>query len=374
VSPLVRRSKPLRLMMTADAVGGVWHYAMDLASALVEHGVETVVAVVGPAPDEAQKRHAASIPALELVETGLPLDWVAGHPEAIRGAARALATLVATTRADIVQLHAAAFAVADFPVPVVAVHHSCLATWWRAVRGDAPMPADFSWRISATADGLHAADTLVAPSAAFAAATAQAYALASPPAVVRNGRSPASRRHSARPAPAAFTAGRLWDEGKNLATLDRAAAALPVPFYAAGPPRGPNGARVSLSHLRQLGSLGGADVRSWMAQRPVFASAALYEPFGLAVLEAAQAGCALVLSDIPTFRELWADAALLVPARDDQAFSDAIRGLLEDEDWRIALGRAARRRARCYGAAAAARGMLAVYGRLLDRPALEAAE
>jgi glycosyltransferase involved in cell wall biosynthesis len=111
-----------------------------------------------------------------------------------------------------------------------------------------------------------------------------------------------------------------------------------------------------------------------MSQRPVFVSAALYEPFGLAVLEAAQSGCPLVLSDIPTFRELWGEAALFVPARDDQAFSDAIRGLLEDEDGRIALGRAARRRARRFGVAAVARGMLAVYGRLLDRPVLEAAE
>jgi glycosyltransferase involved in cell wall biosynthesis len=361
-------------MMTADAVGGVWHYAMDLASALVEHQVETVVAVVGPGPDEAQRRHAASIPALTLVETGLPLDWVTDHPEALRSAARALADLAATARADIVQLHAAGFGGADFPAPVVAVHHSCLATWWRAVRGEAPMPSDFSWRTLATADGLHAADVLVAPSAAFAAATAQAYALASPPVVVRNGRSPTLGRPCARPAPAAFTAGRLWDEGKNLATLDRAAAALPVPFYAAGPITGPNGARIALSHLRPLGSLRGEDVRSWMARRPVFVSAALYEPFGLAVLEAAQAGCPLVLSDIPTFRELWGEAALFVPARDDQAFSDAVRRLLEDEDWRTALGRAARRRARRYGAAAMARGMLAVYGRLSDRPALEAAE
>ena len=49
-----------------------------------------------------------------------------------------------------------------------------------------------------------------------------------------------------------------------------------------------------------------------MARTAVFVSPALYEPFGLAVLEAAQAGCALVLSDIPTFRELWDGVALFV--------------------------------------------------------------
>ena len=55
--------------------------------------------------------------------------------------------------------------------------------------------------------------------------------------------------------------------------------------------------------------------RAGSARCPIFVSAARYEPFGLAVLEAAQAGCALVLSDIPTFRELWDGAALFVPRR-----------------------------------------------------------
>ncbi len=48
------------------------------------------------------------------------------------------------------------------------------------------------------------------------------------------------------------------------------------------------------------------------AAATVFASMARYEPFGLAVLEAAQAGMRLVLSDIPTFRELWDGAAIFV--------------------------------------------------------------
>ena len=42
---------------------------------------------------------------------------------------------------------------------------------------------------------------------------------------------------------------------------------------------------------------------------------ARYEPFGLAVLEAAQAGMRLVLSDIPSFRELWDGAATFVASR-----------------------------------------------------------
>ena len=44
------RPPPTRLLMTADAVGGVWTYALDLAAGLAPFGVETTLAVLGPAP------------------------------------------------------------------------------------------------------------------------------------------------------------------------------------------------------------------------------------------------------------------------------------------------------------------------------------
>ncbi len=113
---------------------------------------------------------------------------------------------------------------------------------------------------------------------------------------------------------AVLTAGRLWDEGKNVAALDRAAVHLPFNICAAGPVQGPNGAAIELTRLDWLGTLEPLALHEVMARTQVFASTALYEPFGLAVLEAAQAGCALVLSDIPTFRELWDGAALFVAA------------------------------------------------------------
>ena len=98
------------------------------------------------------------------------------------------------------------------------------------------------------------------------------------------------------------------------------------PFIAAGPLRGPATAQtVALQHLH-CARRSSTTRRSprWLAARPVFVSAALYEPFGLAVLEAAQAGCALVLSDIPTFRELWDGAALFVAADDAAGFAAAL--------------------------------------------------
>jgi glycosyltransferase involved in cell wall biosynthesis len=116
--------------------------------------------------------------------------------------------------------------------------------------------------------------------------------------------------------------------------------------------------------LQAIGELSATRLSGVLAARPIYVSAALYEPFGLSVLEAAQAGCALVLSDIPTHRELWGDAATFVPARDDASFAHAIQNLVDDPDQRRELGRRARVRARSYSPERMASGMADIYARL----------
>lgn len=359
----------MRVLMTADAVGGVWTYALDLARGLTGTGVRTSLAVLGPAPSSDQVRAAQAVPGLTLIETGLPLDWMASEPAEILEVGAALRGLARGVRADLVHLNSPAFAaIGGFQVPVIGACHSCLATWWSAVK-DGPMPPDFRWRTQALWQGLHACDALVAPTRAFAEATAAAYDL-SPPHVVWNGRDAAAAPAVPRE-PMVFTSGRLWDEGKNIGVLDAAAARLSVPLYAAGPLEGPNGAGVKLAHARALGRLSAAGVAEWLARAPVFASSALYEPFGLGVLEAAQAGCALVLSDIETFRELWDGAAIFVDPDDAPGFAGAVEGLLADEPRRAELERKARSRAQRYSVQAMTAGVHELYRRL--QPELVAA-
>lgn len=361
----VGQNERMRLLMTTDAVGGVWRYAIDLIAGLAETDVAIVLAILGPSPSPAQRREAAAIAGLTLIETGLPLDWTAVSPAETKRASERIAALAAEHAVDIVHLNAAALA-ADviFPAPVLVVHHSCVATWWAAVRGGA-MPDDFRWRSDLVARGLAKADAVVAPTASLAAMTADAYRL-NPPLVVHNGSPPRTlaRRLEAAAGDAAFTAGRLWDEAKNIATLDAAAARCEARILAAGPLVGPNGARIFCRHLTPLGELTADAVQSWLERQPIYVSPALYEPFGLAVLEAAQAGCALVLSDIPTFRELWQGAAVFVPPRDAGALATTIDDVRAQPQLRAELAEAARTRALNYPATSTVSKMLALYRRL----------
>ena len=358
------RSGVFKVLITADAVGGVWQYSTELAAGLSRLGISTVLAVMGPSPSEKQRAAAAAIPGLELVDTGLALDWLAEDGASLRRAAEAIRALAETHECDVVQLNTPALAAeAEFEIPVVAVQHSCVATWWEAVQGT-ELPADFAWRTELNRAGLHAADAVVTPTAAFGEMVRRRYGLAEAPRTVHNGRTPIEVAPGA-PHDFVFTAGRLWDEGKNLATLDAAAASIPVPVRAAGPLSGPNGTQVMFEHIHCLGSLDEEDLARWLAARPVFVSTALYEPFGLAVLEAASAGCPLILSDIPTFRELWHDVAVFIPPRDEAGFTRAIATLVGDDFERAVSGRAARERAARFTPDAMAAQMASIYRGLL---------
>jgi glycosyltransferase involved in cell wall biosynthesis len=352
----------LRLLLVTDAVGGVWIYSLELARALRPLGIETVLAVAGPSPTDEQRQAAADI---TLVDTGLPLEWLDTNADAIARAGEEVGRIASREGADIVQTSSAALlADGTFDCATVTVQHSCVATWWMAVKGTS-LPRSFEWRRDLVARGLSRADAVVAPTSAFGAATQCAYALDAQVIAVHNGRTPREFR-SVPQGDFVFAAGRLWDEGKDAKTLDRAAARIGAPFQVAGATHGPNGADISLDHLVTLGELSEASLASVFAARPIFASAALYEPFGLAVVEAAQAGCALVLSDIPTHRELWDGLATFVDPRSDEGFASAISDLLTHRDKRERLGHRARARAREYVPERMARSMSEIYARALQ--------
>ncbi len=356
--PAVDAALPGSVLVTADAVGGVWRYAVELSRGLALRGCQVVLAVLGPAPNAAQQAEVEEARGVELVTTGLPLDWLAEHPAELERVSRALRKLAA--RVDVVLLHAPALVGScAWPVPVAATAHSCVGTWWDAVRGG-PVAADYAWRASATRDGLRRADAVAAPSHAFAQALHRVHGAAGLT-VVYNGRDPV-RLPAAPRDRAVLTAGRLWDDAKNARMLDAVAARLSAPLRAAGPTEGPGGARVELRHTLVLGKLSERAMGEALARASVFASAALYEPFGLAVLEAAQAGLPLVLSDIPTFRELWEGAAVFVPCGDVDAWTAALEQMLRAP---AAWGNRARLRAARYDAASMVDGTTALLAQVI---------
>jgi glycosyltransferase involved in cell wall biosynthesis len=141
--------------------------------------------------------------------------------------------------------------------------------------------------------------------------------------------------------------------------LDAAAATTDWPVEVAGRAEG-----ATARHARLLGPLGRDDLRARMARAAVFAHPARYEPFGLVAAEAAAAGCALVLGDIPSLRELWDGAAVFVAPGDPAALTRALNRVARDGALRERLAAAACARGARYRAETMAEGYLRLYATL----------
>jgi glycosyltransferase involved in cell wall biosynthesis len=327
--------------------------------------VAVELAVLGPEPDARQIAAADAIAGLSINTTLLPLDWTARSEAELDRTVHELKRLARQSGADIVHLNGPALAGRSrWTVPLVTTIHSCVGTWWCAVQAG-PMPADFVWRTRRASDGMAVAGRVIAPSRSFADAVEVLYGAGFAVEPIHNGTA-ALNAPSVPKDHFVFTAGRLWDEGKNVALLDRAARRMSWPVYAAGPVEGPNGPRCAFDSLRMLGTLSRGELAVWYAAAPIFVSPSKYEPFGLTVLEAAQAGAALVLSDIATFRELWDGAALFVPADDSEALAEAIEALAGDPGRLNDLGRRACARGKAYTVENMVDGTLEVYASVLS--------
>jgi glycogen(starch) synthase len=360
-------SGPRRVLMTADAVGGVWEYALELGRGLGENGVAVVLAVMGPAPDEHQ-RAAADRAGVELVTGPFALEWMDDPWADVAAAGTWLLDLEQRHGCDLVHLNGYAHGGRPFVSPKLVVGHSCVLSWWEAVKGgEAPAPWDrYRWEVAA---GLGAADRIVAPTDWMLGQLRRHYGPLPGAEVIANGR---RERDYAPAEKEAFVlgAGRIWDQAKNLELLARVAPRLPWPVHIAGPATPDGGAFTEeMPNVRFLGKLAADRLGDAYARAPLYVSTARYEPFGLTVLEAALSGCALVLADLPTFRELWKDAALFVPPDDEEALAATLRSLIDEPGWLTALAGQARRRALRYGAERMVQRYLACYRRLIARRA-----
>lgn len=366
------RSAPgLRLLMTVDAVGGVWRYAMDLAEALRLSGIETVFAGFGPRPSDRQSREAEEIGRLVWCEA--PLDWMVEQEEELQPVPAILRDLVRQERVDLLHLNLPSQAVdLDLPVPVVVVSHSCVGSWFRAVRGQDVPPA-WRWQMDRNARGFAAADLVLSPSRSHAELLRRVYGPIARLEVVCNA-SPVPPSSGDRQ-DMVFAAGRWWDEGKNGAVLDAAAAETAWPVVMAGATLGPNGQHLALRHAQGRAEMSHGDVLDHMHRAAIFVSPSLYEPFGLAALEAARCGCALVLADIATYRELWEGAALFADPREPSVFAGAINRLAGDAGLRRHLAVRALEASKRFTVEAQSGALVDLYRRLLSStPVLGAAE
>jgi glycogen synthase len=355
---------PRRILMTADPIGGVWTYAMELALALAPYRVEIALATMGAALNHAQLDQVLALDNVEVFESSYKLEWMEDPWLDVARAGDWLLELESRFQPELVHLNGFAHGALPWRVPHIVAGHSCVLSWWRAVK-HADAPADWNTYRANVYAGLQGADFVIAPSHAMLNSLEEFYGPLPTIAVIPNGRRSGPALSGFKQS-IVFASGRLWDEAKNVSALAEVAPQLSWPVYVAGEAQQPDGVGVSYEHVRCLGVLDAVEMQRWFRQSSIYALPARYEPFGLSILEAALAGCALVLGDIPSLRENWNDAALFVAPDDSVALRGAIEELISNPGLRSELSVKARCVAGSFTPERMAKGYLAAYEEALD--------
>lgn len=351
-----------KVLMTADTLGGVWTYSIDLVREFTSRGLHVLLATLGRPMSEAQRQEVCVIPRLEVHESSYRLEWMENPWEDVEDSGEWLLALEDEFEPDIIHLNQYAHAALPWSHPVLVVAHSDVYSWFRAVRGREPGP-EWSRYFHEVRSGLQAADRIVAPSRSAAADVLREYGRLPAVTVIPNGRTLDDFQPRAKD-PVILSVGRLWDEAKNILALCSIARALDGSVQVAGSAETPEGRTSDLDGVQHLGELPMAELANRMGRAAIYALPARYEPLGLSVLEAASSGCALVLGDIPSLRENWDGVARFVDPSRPEDLKFQLTRLLHDEHDRQSLALAARERSRQFSILRTTDAYLSLYSDL----------
>jgi glycogen(starch) synthase len=364
----------MRLLMTTDTVGGVWTYTTELAGELLRRGASIALVTIGgaPAPDQTRwlewnRAHWKGSFHWQMTEA--PLEWMSNNERAFLDVVPQLVRVAEDFGAELLHSNQFCFGALPVPIPRLVVAHSDVLSWARACREEAAEPEleRGPWLNSyyaLTAAGLNKATAVVAPTRWMLSALGKTFCLPRETHIIANGRTlgvPALRPTNKLQA---VTAGRLWDEAKNIMLLGSVNA--PFPMLVAGETEYHfHKLPVMPSGIKMLGSLREDELLALFRESAVYICTSRYEPFGLAPLEAALCGCAVLANDIPSLREVWGDGALYF--RGASSLSIRLIQLSRHPQELVEAQRRSWNRAQRYSASVMADQYLALYRTMLRK-------
>jgi glycosyltransferase involved in cell wall biosynthesis len=340
----------MHVLITADTVGGVWTYTQELVTGLVARGIRVTLISLGAIPAAAETGWMDSLPGLDYRPTAFRLEWMQNSEEDLEESARYIESIVREVQPDLLHFNQYCYGSLRVALPRIVVAHSDVVSWWVAVHGHEPEESPWIRRYRETAlRGMRGADVVVAPSDWMLAAIRKHYGMPGYSRVIYNGVEPAQFNAAKSKENCVLAVGRLWDPAKGISKLLEQE--HPVPLWIAGPEEEPGaGTTPKLASRRNVVFLGHqrrSRLRSLFARAGAYAAPSVYEPFGLAPLEAALSGCALIVSDIPSFEEVWRDAPIYFASKSSDDLARAIR--LVTADSRIRTQAAERAYERAHG-------------------------
>ena len=368
----------MHILMTADTIGGVWTYTRELVTQLSRKGNEVTLVSFGEIPSFTQPAWLDSLPGVTYHPTAFRLEWMQDAESDLKESADLLRSIIDEVKPDLLHCNQFYYGGLECDLPRIVVAHSDVVSWWVAVHGGEP--PESQWirdyrRYAAT--GLSKADVVVAPSSWMLDQVCRHYGEPRKKTLIHNGREPELFNPQTAKENYAVSIGRIWDAGKQASLLLRDD--LPMLTVLVGSEQSPEGAVASahsaqrFPRLLMKGPQPESELRQLLAAAGMYIATSRYEPFGLAPLEAALSGCAIVANDIPTFREVWGDDAVYFERNNSRAMLLAIQELASNPMRRSDYGARALQRARKqYSSERMAEDYLQLYRALVSTEAAAA--
>lgn len=345
----------MHVLVTADTVGGVWTYTRELVSELSRRGIRVTLVSFGEIPSPAETRWMEGLQGLDYRPTAFRLEWMRDSEDDLAASAAHLLSIVDEVKPDLLHLSQFYYGNLKCEQPRVLVAHSDIVSWWQAVHKAEPKQEKdkwIRWYRAIVSRGLERADSVVAPSQWMLSSLTRNYVRPKMGSVVYNGRNPSLFDPYVSKEDYAISVGRIWDFGKNAALLRKIDS--PLPIYLAGSNQEPTREADAEAEdeeppqpsLILTGMQTENQLRQLYSRASIYIATSQYEPFGLAPVEAALSRCAILASDIPSFREIWGDAACYFTSNDAASLEAALHRLHGDKELCASFGQLAYQRAR----------------------------
>ncbi len=359
----------MRVLLTTDTVGGVWTYTKVLTEGLLKHGHSVALVSFGASPSVDQlswtvRQQNHSRNAFRYIPSSLPLEWMPENDHVYQAGVALLQHVASEFQPDLLHANQFCFGNLDLDIPRLVVAHSDVLSWAEAC-APAGLPAS-AWLdryIHLVQSGLDGATMLVAPTEWMLHAVAAHFTLPPQQQVIANGCTLPELDLTVPRSKQAVTAGRMGDPSKNLAAL---CAVRGCPVLIAGTSSHDAQTSDLPATISLLGFLPEHDLFHLFRDSRIYIAASLYEPFGLAPLEAALCGCAIVAHDIASFREVWGSAALYF--RTPAELEQHLDALLNDDTFFTQRQALSLQQARTYSADAMSANYIDLYTDLLSTP------
>ena len=94
-----------KILMTADTVGGVWTYAMELCRCLRSHGIEVALATMGQPLSATQQQETRALQNVQIFESAFRLEWMQDSENDLEASAEFLCAVIDDVRPDLLHFN-----------------------------------------------------------------------------------------------------------------------------------------------------------------------------------------------------------------------------------------------------------------------------